>query len=222
MSFIGDAWRNITDTGKSLWDKFHGGSNNQPTVDAVRPSDENPEAQGLPDSQKKQDEAASVAPLLPVEGPLTEAESLAHAIYLLGTEGMNYISKRSNGIMLHLEDVTKKMRALSELQQHITTKQEKDGKFNVKDDDVKALLRQAKASGVVLDEKKLDYSKDEIDALMRNIDRSIKDFDYKWNTLRNQSQQCLQDHNLLLQELKSLEDKLHQLKTRQAQAVKGG
>lgn len=182
MSFISDAWKNITDAGKGLWDRVHGGgSQADPIQDPV--NFDNAEESGSEIAEEGAP-APYVAPpktIYPKHDPKRELVELMNLARLELGDG---IVSRAKEQEYNVDVLNRKCTDLAKLQQYITKYTDKNGNFEAKDANTKQLLKRAKEHGLEIDETKTKYTKDERDELMGHIDRHARMLDKQVNDLQ--------------------------------------
>jgi len=134
--------------------------------------------------------------------------SLWQELHLLKVEAMANAEKKVRTSYQNVKELSDKNRAMTALLQHVTANSSEDGTYEAKDDQAKNLLASAIDAGLIGTKDKHSFTKDEKDALVRNIELQNRNLETLIKLATNEVQEGLHTRNTYYQELKTMWDKI--------------
>lgn len=205
MSFLSG----LADDVSKAWDKTVGNAwdwISKPSQNSVSTESKEPDTKPVTDSS---------AVVIPEDA---SGHSLMHTLALLRAEAMHHCETKAKTPYLKVKEAQEKNKTLTNLLQIFTAQSDNKGDFEVKDENTKQLIAQAKNLGVELSNQ-AKYTKQERDTAIRNLDHSLKVIGDDIRLHFNDTQEALQQRNTFYQELKTCWDKIAEAVRKLIQAI---
>lgn len=134
--------------------------------------------------------------------------SIWQEMHLLKVDALSNAEKKVRASYQKVKELSDKNRSMTALLQHVTANSSENGTYEASDDQAKDLIAKAIDAGLIGKKDKHSFTKDEKDALVRNIELQNRNLETEIKLATNEVQEGLHTRNTFYQELKTIWDKL--------------
>lgn len=156
------------------------------------------------------------------EVPAELNKDLYHNLALLRTEALIFAQARVKEAYSKAKMTRQSLQEINELYQLLVDGTESTSGVTLpQTDGIRAILHRARGHGISIQEGKYVFTKEEKNVLLQKIERKNSDLDTDLKLHIHEVTESSKAHDLVLQALKTLEDKLDQTRKKISEAMRG-